>query len=113
MDMFTLTTKILAVQRMAQRQNGALFNARSAGQIVADTQDLLDLVAYGKDRAEMLLAVVTLRGAELWPGDLRGWAWFDERLLTLAEYLAQEETFPSQAELVDELERAIAAGVIR
>lgn len=112
MNMFTLTTKILAVQRVAQRQNGALFNARSAKQIEHETALLLKYIARGDSRESLAECIGWLRAATEWPGDLKGWTWFDDRLFTLATYLQEDETFPSQAELVAELERAIEAGVI-
>jgi hypothetical protein len=111
--MFTATTKILAVQRIAERQNSALFNARSAKEIVHKTGCLLDSIALGASREQVAELVRWFRADSEWPGDLKGWAWFDERLLVLHDYLAQDETFPTQAELVEELERACKAGVIR
>lgn len=113
MDMFTLTTKIMAVERIAERQNGALFNARSAQRIRAHMAWLRHLIAEGEDRAAIYRQVTLLRADEDWPGDLRGWAFYDDRLFALAQYLEQEETFPTQAELVEELEAACRAGVIR
>lgn len=113
MDMFTLTTKILAVQRIAERQNGALFNARSGKEIAYKTGCLLDSIALGASREQVAELVRWFRADTEWPGDLKGWTWLDERLLALHDYLTQDETFPSQAELVEELERACRAGVIR
>ena len=113
MDMFTLTTKIMAVQRLAQRQNDTLFNARSAKEIVYKTGCLLDVIAEGGSREQLAELVRWFRAGEDWPGDLRGWTWFDDRLFSLFEYLSQDETFPTQAELVEELEAACRAGVLR
>lgn len=113
MDMFTLTTKIMAVQRIAERQNGALFNARSAKQIAHDTGWLLACIAQGDSRECIAERVSWMRVSDEWPGDLRGYAFWQDRLDRLAEYLAQDETFPSQRELVEELEAACRAGVLR
>jgi hypothetical protein len=113
MDMFTLTTKILAVQRVAERHGGCIFDARSAKQIIHDTSWLLACIAKGDLRERIAERVRWMRVAENWPGGMAGWRWFDDRLAVLAEYLEQDETFPSQAELVEELERACRAGVIR
>ena len=113
MDMFTLTTKIMAIERIAERQQGALFNARSGERIRAHMAWLRNLIATGAERADIYRQVTLLRTDEDWPGDLKGWAFYDDRLDALAQYLAEPEVFPTQAELVDELERAIEAGVIR
>lgn len=113
MDMFTLTTKILAVERLAERQNGVLFNARSAERIRAHMAWIRHLIAEGADREAIYRQVTLLRSDEGWPGDMAGWRFYDDRLFGLAQYLEQDETFPSQAELVEELERACQAGVIR
>jgi hypothetical protein len=113
MDMFTATTKILAVQRFAERQRGSLFNARSRQQIEHCTGHLLEVIAKGGSREQLAETMRWMRAASEWPGDLQGWTWFDDKLFTLVQYLEQEETFPSQAELVEELERACKAGVIR
>lgn len=113
MDMFTATTKIMAIQRVAERQQGALFNIRSAKYIKDRCDTLLRLVAKGGSREQLVELVCWMRAESEWPGDLRGWTWFDDRLFVLFEYLAQDETFPTQAELVDELEAACRAGVLR
>lgn len=113
MDMFTATTKILALQRIGQRYSGTLFNSRSGKEIARKTDMLLDLIAKGGSRSQLADLVRWLRAEAEWPGDLQGWTWFDERLLALHDYLAQDETFPTQAELVEELERACRTGAIR
>lgn len=113
MDMFTLTTKILAVQRFAQRNRGSVFNARSTKAIIGSCDTLLDLIARGGSREQVAERVRLMRAECEWPGDLQGWTWFDDKLFALHEYLAQDETFPSQRELVEELEAACRAGVIR
>lgn len=113
MDMFTLTTKILAIQRIAERHGGAVFDARSAKEVIYRTGALLDVIAEGGSREQLYDVVCWMRTDESWPGGLAGWRWFDDRLFVLAQYLEQDETFPSQAELVEELERACRAGVIR
>jgi hypothetical protein len=108
-DMFTATLRIKALERYAERT----LEPRSAKAVKERCEGLLAVVAAGGGRMDLYDEVVALRAAEGFPGTFKAWAWFDNRLLALADYLVEPETFPTQSELVQRLEDACLTGVLQ
>lgn len=100
-DAFTLTVKTGAITRYAKRAG-----FKRTATIASYMAEIERRVALSIPLSEIKSLVVDMRGWA-WAGPLDEWAWLDNRLDELAEYLSTDEERVSNRELVERLERSL------